>query len=120
MSYDCATYSSEAAAIAGLKVNWINYLKEQVSADKPAKKPDESRITDLAGLTDEEISQLKLLGKRGGKIIDDDYSCTTAYNVSTKAYNIDLWYYSLPPSQYMVGVENCTTQTYQSSWEYPE
>lgn len=120
-TYDCATYDSEADAIAGASRNWINYLKEQVagSGTREAKKPDGTIITSLAGLTDPEIAELALIGTCEGHFVTDN-GTTIAFVKFAKAWEITLWYYPLPAARYMVGVENCTIKPYDPAWEQPD
>jgi hypothetical protein len=119
MSYDCATYTSEAAANAGALRNWINYVIESVAAGDTAKKPDGTLVTDLGGLTDQEIGGLALLGHKGEELITENGS-TVAYVAPQKAYELDLWFYPLPPTEIMDGVVDCTVQPYNPAWETPE
>ena len=118
---DCATYTSEANASAGASVNWVNYLKEQIdgSGENEARKPDGAIIISLEGLTDPEIAQLKLIGKREGHFVLDN-GTTTAFTAPLKAYEIELWWYELPAEKYMVGVEHCTVMPFDPAWLPPE
>lgn len=117
---DCATYGTEAEAIAGTVRNWINYVKEQIdgSGNKEAKKPDGTIIISLEGLTDAQIAELKIVGSCEGHFVLDN-GTTVAFTEFWKAYEIDLWWYPLPAAKYMVGVENCTVKPYDPAWEHP-
>jgi hypothetical protein len=118
---DCATYTSGTYAIAGALRNWINYVKEQIdgSGDQKAKKPDGTVISSLAGLTDEQIGELKILGKREGHFVTDN-GTTTALVAPIQAYELTLWWYELPAAKYMVGVEHCTVLPFDPAWIPPE
>jgi len=118
MHYDCATYSSEADALAGARMNWINYVKERVPEGEKAKTPSGQIIDSLEGLSDDQIAELKLVGSREGHLVTDN-GTTVSYATPIKAYDLELWYYTLPPDKYMVGVENCTVKSYDPAWIPP-
>lgn len=119
MSYDCATYTSEAAANAGALRNWINYVKQRIADGETARKPTGTLVTELDGLTDQEIAGLALLGHKEQELVADN-GTTVAYAEPAKAYELDLWYYALPPSEIMDGVVDCIIQPYNPAWETPE
>lgn len=119
MSFDCATYKTEKNALAGAERNWINYVREQVSAGKKAVSPMGDIISDISEISDKELINFELAGFRENRFISNGGN-TVAFATPVKAYNLDLWYYPLPKDRYMVGVEGCTVQTFSSSWEIPE
>lgn len=118
--FDCATYPTEEDALAGSARNWINYVKEQIdgSGNREAKEPDGKILTDLSGLSDEQIEHLKIVGTCEGRFVTDN-GTTTAFVGPYQAYGVKLWWYPLPDAKYMVGVKNCTIKPYDPSWEHP-
>jgi len=116
---DCVTCSSEAAIAAAALRAWINFVKEKVPAGNLAKTPEGDFITSLEGLTDQQIGELKLCGKRDGEYVLDN-GTTTAYTETTKAYNIELWWFPKPPDKYMIDMVDYMIRPYDPAWQPPD
>ena len=115
---DCVTCSSETEIQAAALRAWINFVKEQVPAGKMAKTPAGTFITSLAGLSDDQISELKICGKLDGEYVLDN-GTTAAYTEYMKAYDIELWWFPEPPAKYMIGMIDYTIKPYDPAWEPP-
>jgi len=104
-------FNTEAEAVEANKLCWVKFLKDNVSADAPAVNGQE--YTDLDGLSDAQISVLKLCGAKNCGIIQADKGLTIKYQLYPKAYSLQKWFSAEPPPAFLALLNGYTTLTLQ-------
>lgn len=115
---DQLTFATEAAAIAGQKQIWINQIKQRVSQGNNLVGDGSNHYTDLSGLTNDQVSQLKIYSRRNGdNDVNPSLPATTGYATPRKAYQIEKWFFLKPSIELMEDVINFTVEPYNLNWD---
>ena len=114
------TFTSESKAIAAQRQIWINEIKKRASEGENLVGTGEVHYTDLSGLTNEQISQLKIYSKRNGnEDVDPSLIGTEGYAEVKKAFELDKWHIPKPSEDLMEGVVDYAIEPYDANWEEP-
>ena len=112
------SFDTESDAYAGAKRRHINYIKDMFAQGKPIRNGGEFIITSLDGMTDEQISQLKVCALREDHV-ELATGLTTSFVTVIKAYDHEKWYFPKANGEYMTGVVNYTEMTLPEDWKPP-
>jgi hypothetical protein len=113
------TFTSEATAIAAQKQIWINMVKARALEGSDLVGDGTTHYSDLSGLTDEEISQLKIYSSYNG-VVDPTLGATIQYATVRQAYGLSKWFFKKPSAEYMTDVIDYATEDYTTDWEDPD
>ncbi len=104
-------FDTEAETVEANKLCWVKFLKDSVAEDSPAINGQE--YTDLDGLSDTQISVLKLCGAKSCGTIQTDKGVTTTFQLYPKAYSLEKWFSAEPPAEYLALLSSYETLTLQ-------
>ncbi len=111
------SFNTEAEALAGSKQAWIDTVKKAVS-DGHMVINGGIPHSELTGLTDDDIADLKICGTKSGSV-EMKEGRTLTFAVVIKAYNIDKWYFPKPNDQFLTNISGYTIQLLPESWLPP-
>ncbi len=97
---------------------WIKILKENVSSENPGRLGYDFH-SNLEGLPDELIAQMRYCGSIKGATVTDNGSTVQFSNIM-KAFNIEKWYIFKPDDRYLTGLSGYAIQTLLAEWLPPE
>lgn len=116
---ECLVFDSEEKTIIAQKRIWINQVKKRAAEGENLVGTGTVHYTDLSGLTDDQISQLKIYSRRNGENIDTSLPATKKYAEVKKIYEVESWYIPMPSEEFMIGVSDYTIESRNSNWDEP-
>lgn len=107
-------FDTEAEALAFQRLEWIAKVKLLVAAGETAENNAQQFFTDVSGLSDETIGDLKICGYVDESLKTDN-GYTVAYAEIYKAENVSKWY-TREPEQGLIDLTGYEIIDLPSAW----
>jgi len=111
------SFNTENEALDAAKQAWIDIVKDAVNKGSMVINGGNPH-TDLSLLSDDQIADLKICGKKN-ETVEMSEGQTLRYATVRKAYNVDKWYFAKPDDQFLTNITGYTIQSLPDSWLPP-
>lgn len=111
-------WESKELGEVGLKKAWALYLRDMFAQGSPVSNNGDLLKT-MNGLSDDDVSKLRLFGKQREDTVVFDRGVSTSYVELIQAHEQEVWYCHLIPEEYLLGVTGYVRQELPPEWLPP-
>jgi len=108
-------YSTEEGARNAVKKIFVEKVRDALDADIAIRNGN-GFVTDISGWTDDEISVLKICGKRKD-MVEFDKGLTTEYASIQKSEVSEHWFFPVPEAEYLQYITGYTIIDMPENWQ---